>query len=291
MSLARHDQSALVADVSVALRRVAAEGGSVPSSLLPRAGFPGGSFAAAGVAARATRGLHVGTAAVAAAGAVANAARPLRRAVQRDLLALRRGFCAETPKKSGWENFQPKGSSPKQPSKPGKPGDPDPSAGKSGAASESTAGKSSESASSSGGGGGAGGSSGGGEGPKTIGDLLSSPVAAQALATAALTAILATLWQSGGDAREISFQEFKNTLLEQGLVDRVEVSNKTQAKVYVRSSPIAPGASGSRGATSPPPPIPPSSSTTSTSGPWTRSSVSWRRRRKFWAWTRTSSFR
>ena len=247
VSLARHDQSALVADVSVALRRVAAEGGSVPSSLLPRAGFPGGSFAAAGVAARATRGLHVGTAAVAAAGAVANAARPLRRAVQRDLLALRRGFCAETPKKSGWENFQPKGSSPKQPSKPGKPGDPDPSAGKSGAASESTAGKSSESASSSGGGGGAGGSSGGGEGPKTIGDLLSSPVAAQALATAALTAILATLWQSGGDAREISFQEFKNTLLEQGLVDRVEVSNKTQAKVYVRSSPIAPGASGSRG--------------------------------------------
>ena len=67
------------------------------------------------------------------------------------------------------------------------------------------------------------------------------------LATAALTAILAALWQSGGDAREISFQEFKNTLLEQGLVDRVEVSNKTQAKVYVRSSPIAPGASGSRG--------------------------------------------
>ena len=173
----------------------------------------------------------------------------------------------------------------------GKPGDPDPSAGKSGAASESTAGKSSESASSSGGGGGAGGSSGGGEGPKTIGDLLSSPVAAQALATAALTAILAALWQSGGDAREISFQEFKNTLLEQGLVDRVEVSNKTQAKVYVRSSPIAPGASGSRGATSPPAPIPPSSSTTSTSGPWTRSSVSWKRRRTFWAWTRTSSFR
>lgn len=36
---------------------------------------------------------------------------------------------------------------------------------------------------------------------------------------------------------QISFQEFKNTLLEPGLVDHIEVANKSVAKVYVRSSP------------------------------------------------------
>lgn len=36
---------------------------------------------------------------------------------------------------------------------------------------------------------------------------------------------------------QISFQEFKNKLLEPGLVDRIVVSNKSVAKVYVRSSP------------------------------------------------------
>lgn len=38
---------------------------------------------------------------------------------------------------------------------------------------------------------------------------------------------------------QISFQEFKNKLLEAGLVDRIVVANKSVAKVYVRSS--APG--------------------------------------------------
>uniref|UniRef100_A0A0E0N4T4 AAA+ ATPase domain-containing protein n=1 Tax=Oryza rufipogon TaxID=4529 RepID=A0A0E0N4T4_ORYRU len=37
--------------------------------------------------------------------------------------------------------------------------------------------------------------------------------------------------------QEISFQEFKNKLLEPGLVDHIVVSNKSIAKVYVRSSP------------------------------------------------------
>uniref|UniRef100_A0A0E0CA58 AAA+ ATPase domain-containing protein n=1 Tax=Oryza meridionalis TaxID=40149 RepID=A0A0E0CA58_9ORYZ len=37
--------------------------------------------------------------------------------------------------------------------------------------------------------------------------------------------------------QEISFQEFKNKLLEPGLVDHIVVSNKSVAKVYVRSSP------------------------------------------------------
>lgn len=36
---------------------------------------------------------------------------------------------------------------------------------------------------------------------------------------------------------QISFQEFKNKLLEPGLVDHIVVSNKSVAKVYIRSSP------------------------------------------------------
>ncbi|CAL4946628.1 unnamed protein product [Urochloa decumbens] len=48
--------------------------------------------------------------------------------------------------------------------------------------------------------------------------------------------MLATL-PKGSSAKEISFQEFKNKLLEPGLVDHIVVSNKSVAKVYVRSSP------------------------------------------------------
>ncbi|XP_021894504.1 ATP-dependent zinc metalloprotease FTSH 10, mitochondrial-like [Carica papaya] len=40
----------------------------------------------------------------------------------------------------------------------------------------------------------------------------------------------------GRKLKQISFQEFKNKLLEPGLVDHIVVSNKTVAKVYVRSS-------------------------------------------------------
>ncbi|XP_010262544.1 PREDICTED: ATP-dependent zinc metalloprotease FTSH 10, mitochondrial-like [Nelumbo nucifera] len=39
------------------------------------------------------------------------------------------------------------------------------------------------------------------------------------------------------DQKQISFQEFKNKLLEPGLVDHIVVSNKSVAKVYVRRSP------------------------------------------------------
>ncbi|XP_057956695.1 ATP-dependent zinc metalloprotease FTSH 10, mitochondrial-like isoform X2 [Malania oleifera] len=39
------------------------------------------------------------------------------------------------------------------------------------------------------------------------------------------------------EQQQISFQEFKNKLLEPGLVDHIVVSNKSVAKVYVRSSP------------------------------------------------------
>jgi AFG3 family protein len=36
------------------------------------------------------------------------------------------------------------------------------------------------------------------------------------------------------DVQEISFQHFKNSLLANKMVDKVEVTNKTTAKVYVR---------------------------------------------------------
>lgn len=43
--------------------------------------------------------------------------------------------------------------------------------------------------------------------------------------------------------KKISFKEFKDTLLEPGLVDRISVSNKSVAKVYVNSLPPNPGQS------------------------------------------------
>ncbi|KAL2983858.1 hypothetical protein AAZX31_12G058900 [Glycine max] len=40
------------------------------------------------------------------------------------------------------------------------------------------------------------------------------------------------------EQNQISFQEFKNKLLEPGLVDHIVVSNKSVAKVYVRNTPL-----------------------------------------------------
>ncbi|XP_059305572.1 ATP-dependent zinc metalloprotease FTSH 10, mitochondrial-like [Lycium ferocissimum] len=51
--------------------------------------------------------------------------------------------------------------------------------------------------------------------------------------------ILSSILLSPREQQEISFQEFKNRLLEAGLVDRIVVTNKSVAKVYVKSS--APG--------------------------------------------------
>ena len=175
-------------------------------------------------------------------------------AVRKELLAMRRAFCAEAPKKpgnSGWENFQPKGG---KPAKPSKPGDPE-AAGAGKAAQEAAKEASKGSGSSSGGGGGGGGGGWGGwggdpkgdGGPKTVGDLLSSPAftnaAATGLALLAMGFMFRPMYSNEWDAKEISFQEFKTALLERGLVDRVEVSNKTQAKVYVTQAPRAPGTS------------------------------------------------
>ncbi|XP_066366501.1 ATP-dependent zinc metalloprotease FTSH 8, mitochondrial-like [Miscanthus floridulus] len=50
--------------------------------------------------------------------------------------------------------------------------------------------------------------------------------------------MLSSMSSSTTDQKEISFQEFKNKLLEPGLVDRIVVSNKSVAKVYIRNSPL-----------------------------------------------------
>eukprot|EP01018_Ginkgo_biloba_P021430 Gb_01192 [translate_table: standard] len=57
------------------------------------------------------------------------------------------------------------------------------------------------------------------------------------LLTVGVAAILTSFNFNRRDQQQISFQEFKNKLLEPGLVDRIEVSNKAVAKVYVRNAP------------------------------------------------------
>ncbi|CAH8361306.1 unnamed protein product [Eruca vesicaria subsp. sativa] len=53
----------------------------------------------------------------------------------------------------------------------------------------------------------------------------------------AIALILSSFSLGSREQQQISFQEFKNKLLEAGLVDHIDVSNKSVAKVYVRSSP------------------------------------------------------
>ncbi|KAL1823855.1 hypothetical protein ACET3Z_010633 [Daucus carota] len=48
--------------------------------------------------------------------------------------------------------------------------------------------------------------------------------------------VLTSLFMSPREQKQISFQEFRNKLLEPGLVDHIVVSNKSVAKVYVKSS-------------------------------------------------------
>ncbi|XP_022747766.1 ATP-dependent zinc metalloprotease FTSH 3, mitochondrial-like isoform X2 [Durio zibethinus] len=52
-----------------------------------------------------------------------------------------------------------------------------------------------------------------------------------------LVGFLYSTFSGPHDQKEISFQEFKNKLLEPGLVEKIVVSNKSVAKVYVRRSP------------------------------------------------------
>ncbi|KAG8387873.1 hypothetical protein BUALT_Bualt02G0066800 [Buddleja alternifolia] len=53
----------------------------------------------------------------------------------------------------------------------------------------------------------------------------------------AIGLFLSAISSTPREEKQISFQEFKNKLLEPGLVDHIVVSNKSVAKVYVRSSP------------------------------------------------------
>ncbi|KAF8104064.1 hypothetical protein N665_0181s0084 [Sinapis alba] len=53
----------------------------------------------------------------------------------------------------------------------------------------------------------------------------------------AIALILSSFSLGSREQQQISFQEFKNKLLEAGLVDHIDVSNKSVAKVFVRSSP------------------------------------------------------
>ncbi|KAA8516413.1 hypothetical protein F0562_016706 [Nyssa sinensis] len=48
--------------------------------------------------------------------------------------------------------------------------------------------------------------------------------------------VLSSIFLGPRQQKQISFQEFKNNLLEPGLVDRIVVANKSVAKVYVKSS-------------------------------------------------------
>lgn len=57
------------------------------------------------------------------------------------------------------------------------------------------------------------------------------------LLTVGVAVILTSLSFGRHDQQQISFQEFKNKLLEPGLVDHIEVSNKAVAKVYVKNAP------------------------------------------------------
>ncbi|XP_038881771.1 ATP-dependent zinc metalloprotease FTSH 10, mitochondrial-like isoform X2 [Benincasa hispida] len=49
--------------------------------------------------------------------------------------------------------------------------------------------------------------------------------------------IFSSLFMDPHEQKQISFQEFRNKLLEPGLVDRIEVADRSVAKVYVRSFP------------------------------------------------------
>ena len=74
------------------------------------------------------------------------------------------------------------------------------------------------------------------EKPKSFAELLQSQQVAGQLGLLLLLGLGVSFSRAGqSDAREISFQEFKTKLLEQGLVDRIEVSNKSTAKVFLKN--------------------------------------------------------
>ena len=83
---------------------------------------------------------------------------------------------------------------------------------------------------------GGGGGKGGGGFDETVKRGLAqfAPVLAIVLLAASM------LGGGGGSAQEVSFQWFKTALLAQGAVERLEVANKQQVKVYLRPGAAAP---------------------------------------------------
>ena len=67
---------------------------------------------------------------------------------------------------------------------------------------------------------------------QSLGDALANKTTQQLLITGALLSFTAmTFLLDRPEAQEVSFQEFKNKLLEKGMVEKIEVLNKTIAKV------------------------------------------------------------
>ncbi|CAH8264088.1 unnamed protein product [Arabidopsis lyrata] len=72
---------------------------------------------------------------------------------------------------------------------------------------------------------------------ENVGDMFMNRFQNLLIPLLALAVFFSSFSFGSGDQQQISFQEFKNKLLEPGLVDHIDVSNKSVAKVYVRSSP------------------------------------------------------
>ncbi|KFK32242.1 hypothetical protein AALP_AA6G216200 [Arabis alpina] len=75
---------------------------------------------------------------------------------------------------------------------------------------------------------------------ENLGDMFMNRFQNLLIPLLALGVFFSTFSFGSGDQQQISFQEFKNKLLEPGLVDHIDVSNKSVAKVYVRSTPRSP---------------------------------------------------
>ncbi|KAL3628644.1 ATP-dependent zinc metalloprotease FTSH 8, mitochondrial [Castilleja foliolosa] len=116
--------------------------------------------------------------------------------------AFRRQFCSEAPKKKKYGNYYPK-------NKPKAPKESNP---KSEAKEDS----------------GAGGESMNPEMSKQFQNFIAPSLL--------VAFVLTSMFTSPTEQKQISFQEFKNKILEPGLVDHIVISNKSVAKVYVKTS-------------------------------------------------------
>ena len=112
----------------------------------------------------------------------------------------------------------------------------------SGKASEASGDKGSAKASGSGGGSSGGGSGGGGgrrrrddDGDGDPDGMFGGMQAQAAMAALAAVTLYASLQRSPSEAREVTFSDFRRELLESGNVDRIEIVNKTKARVYMRA--------------------------------------------------------